>query len=431
VNPVLAFIVLLLALGQLFLPRKLRFLPLLIAICHLPNGAVFGGDFSAGRIVIGVGVISAILRGELKWSFKNSADRWMVVFAAVALLTSFGHEKSEDTNPQVFALGLIYNFVGGYVYVRSYLPALEDLRLFAEWLVIVLTPLALLMSVQKITQSNPYSVLGGGITAVSNMREGKVRAQGPFAHPILAGTVGASSIPFLLILWREKQRMAKLGLGAASLVTLTSASSGPIMTLVAGVGALMLWNVREHLPLIRRTAVLSLLVLHFSMKAPVWYLMARIDLTGSSTGWHRAELITSALKHFSEWWLVGTDYTVHWMPTGVSWSPNHTDITNHYLQMGVVGGVALMLVFILILRSCFRLIGVQLSRFASTPYEFYFWCVGAVLFAHSFTFLSVSYFDQSGYWITFALGIAALGGRDSEGDTAGEVPNSQPVYQES
>jgi len=31
----------------------------------------------------------------------------------------------------------------------------------------------------------------------------------------------------------------------------------------------------------------------------------KIDLTGSSTGWHRAELIDSALRHFNEWWLVG------------------------------------------------------------------------------------------------------------------------------
>jgi len=93
------------------------------------------------------------------------------------------------------------------------------------------------------------------------------------------------------------------------------------------------------------------------MKAPPYYLMARVDLSGGSTGWHRARLIESSMEHLGEWWFAGTDYTRHWMPTGVYFSPNHVDITNHYLAMGVLGGLPLLFLFVLLLVKGFSIVG--------------------------------------------------------------------------
>jgi hypothetical protein len=432
VTPIFALCVLLLAVAQVALPVRLKFVPLLVAVCHLPNSSIIGGaDFSTARLLIGLGVLSAVLSGKLQWSLKHSVDRLMVLFAGVAIITSFGHAKTEESNPLVFSLGLIYNFVGAYVYVRTYIPSVKVFPLVAKWVTLILLPLALLMAFQKITERNPYSVLGGGIGDASFLREGKVRAQGPFGHPILAGTVAASAAPLILILWNQNRRLAVSGLAACVLITLSSASSGPIMTFTAAAGAVLLWKVRFHLKSIKRAALLALIVLHFTMKAPVWYLMARIDLTGSSTGWHRAELITAALKHLEEWWLSGTDYTVHWMPTGVSWSPNHTDITNHYLQMGVVGGLPLMCSFILIIAICFRCLGRNLNAFGNTSFEFVFWCIGAMLSAHCFTFLSVAYFDQSNFWIAYALGMSAGNLTETEEQNVSAMQEDRSIGAES
>ena len=139
------------------------------------------------------------------------------------------------------------------------------------------------------------------------------------------------------------------------------------------------------------------MVLDFVMQAPAYYLIGRIDLTGSSTGWHRARLIESAFRHLNEWWLGGTDHTRHWMATGVVWSADHTDITNHYLHMGVIGGLPLMILFILVIAQAFRLIGKELRANSAAPgsSQFFLWTVGATLFTHAVTFISVSYFDQS------------------------------------
>ena len=125
--------------------------------------------------------------------------------------------------------------------------------------------------------------------------------------------------------------------------------------------------------------------------------MARIDIVGGSTGWHRSRLIESAFEHFGEWWLTGTDYTRHWMATGVSYSGNHTDITNHYLMSGVLGGLPLMLLFILILWTSFTYVGQALRQtpLPSQQQQFLVWSVGAALFGHAITCMAVAYFDQS------------------------------------
>ena len=145
------------------------------------------------------------------------------------------------------------------------------------------------------------------------------------------------------------------------------------------------------------------------MKAPVYYIIARINLVGGSTGWHRSALIESAFNHLQEWWFAGTDYTRHWMPTGVSWSPDHTDITNHYIQMGVIGGLPLMFLFIAILVKGFSFVGQTVGQSSDLPSEtrFMVWALGSALFTHAATFISVSYFDQSYLFIYMTL--AAIG----------------------
>lgn len=144
------------------------------------------------------------------------------------------------------------------------------------------------------------------------------------------------------------------------------------------------------------------------MTDPAYYIIARIDLTGSSTGWHRAKLIEMGITHLNEWWLGGTDYTRHWMPTGVSWSEEHTDITNYYLKMGVIGGLPLMGLFIAALLSGFQYIGQSLRLSQHEPWEqqFMIWSVGAALLSHVATCISVSYFDQS--YIFLFLNLALI-----------------------
>ena len=132
-----------------------------------------------------------------------------------------------------------------------------------------------------------------------------------------------------------------------------------------------------------------------------------IDLVGGSTGWHRSRLIESAMQHLGEWWAVGTDYTRHWMPTGVPWSEDHTDITNHYIAMGVRGGLPLMFLFILFLWRCYSYVGrgIRAGNPITWSDKYFIWSMGAALLVHTASCISVAYFDQSAIvlWMNMAI----------------------------
>jgi hypothetical protein len=172
--------------------------------------------------------------------------------------------------------------------------------------------------------------------------------------------------------------------------------------------------------------VAAYLALAVVMNDPPYFIMARIDLTGSSTGWHRAELIRAAFAHLSEWWIAGTDYTRHWMPYGINWSPDHSDITNHYLQMGVLGGIPLMLLFGFGVSAGFGLVGRALQNDATPARPFYVWAIGASLFAHALTFLSVTYYDQSIAFFYLTLAATAATTTAVHGVTPADVARPSP-----
>jgi hypothetical protein len=191
-------------------------------------------------------------------------------------------------------------------------------------------------------------------------------------------------------------------------MVVASSSSGPQIALLAGVFGLICWRWRYWTRQLRIAAVAGYILLDLIMKAPAYYLIARIDLAGGSTGWHRAHLIEMSIKHLNEWWFAGTDYTRHWMPTGVSWSPEHTDITNYYIQMGVWGGLPLVALFVWFLWHGFKAVG--MATWMIDPWDpfqaFFIWAIGASLLAHAATAIAVSYFDQSFLFLYTAVAAA-------------------------
>lgn len=396
-------------LALLFLPRRWAPMPLLVGACYmtLNSGIEIGpAHFSIIRMLVAAGLVRVMIRGERLAGGINGMDWLMLVWSVWALVSSRFHEVPSEA--LVFRLGLVYNACGIYFLLRVFCQSLEDVVGLCRITAILLIPVAAEMLYEKIAFHNLFSILGG-VPDVPQIRNGNIRAFGLFAHPILAGTVGAVCLPLMIGLWRQHRKIAFVGIVASLSMVFASASSGPIMSAMAASAALFMWRWRHQMRFFRWLAVFFYIGLDLVMKVPAYYLLGRIDLSGGSTGWHRAALIESSLKHLHEWWFAGTDYTVHWMPTGVSWSPNHTDITNHYLHMGVIGGLPLMLLFIAILAKGFSFVGQTLLEMDGLPPQsrFMFWALGAALFAHAATCISVSYFDQS--FVFIYLTLAAIG----------------------
>ena len=152
---------------------------------------------------------------------------------------------------------------------------------------------------------------------------------------------------------------------------------------------------------------LRVCALDIIMKDPAYFIIARVDLAGGSTSWYRARLIQSAFEHLPEWWFAGTDYTRDWMWVVVSWSTKHTDITSHFIQLGVWGGLPLLFLFLWLLWKGFAGVAYVVRREMPLRRQtaFQVWTMGAMLFAIAITGLSVSYFDQSFVFIFLALGV--------------------------
>jgi hypothetical protein len=352
------------------------------------------------------------------------------------IFAGFSHEWKPGSGP-VYASGFVYNVVLVYFLTRVWCDDLADLMTVFRAVAWLLIPVAGAMFAEHILQKNYFGLLFGGESDGSvYWRDGKIRAQGPFAHPILAGTVGAVSFPLMLGIWRQHRVSAAVGMAACLGIVLASTSSGPLMSLFIGVLGVLMWFGRKWLRTIRWALVGAYLCAELLMTRPAYYLISKFDLTGSSAGWHRSRLIERASEEFSDWWLFGTDYTFHWIGIAVDGARKHSDITNYYLWIGTIGGFPAMLLLIAMIWYAFVWVGrtAANSPLGFREHRFMIWCLGAGLLAHATTCLSVSYTDQSliFFWLNIGAissiySVARMAWAVEQIDGSGAAPDLRPI----
>ena len=413
--------------GQLVLPRRWAVLPLLMTFAWIPRGQFIMIDSTTLtflRLVIAIGFLRCMLRREGLSSGWNAMDSIWTAWG-VWIVASWAFH---DSNDLAFRCGLVWDYLGSYFLLRVLVRDMADIRRLIGLSGLVLAPIGVLMLVEYLSGENPFEAMGGLMT---NYREGRFRAAGPFAHPILAGTVGAACLVLAMSLWRRHPMTSFIGVAAGAAIVFSAASSGPVLMVCFALLAMKLWTARSRIGLVLGAGIVGIVVLQLVMNDPFYYLMARVDIVGGSTGWHRAQLIHSALEHLHEWWLVGTDFTHHWMPTGIPANTQHTDLTNHYLVMGVMGGLPLMLAFVASIALGFRWIGNAALRSALPDDDkFQMWAVGAVLFGHVMNFFSAHLFDQSivSFMMLLAFSATLNEARSAATRAGGRVrPERRPV----
>lgn len=399
------------ALLLLLLPRRYALAPLVLTACWMTWGqqVVVGPfHFTIWRLMLLAGWLRVLTRGEFKDVDWRRQDTLICLWAitSVAAYTILLHSAEALVN----RLGVIYNSAGAYYLTRCLIRNVSDFKRLCKMCSLALAPVALCMFNELRTGWNLFSILRG-VPEMSQVREGLVRCQGPFRHPILAGTFGATWAPLFVGLWwqgRGNRLLAAVGFVAAlSMVTL-SGSSGPILTLFLGMLSLSLWKFAKRMRVVRWAIVLALLGLQVVMKDPVWFIFARINIVSGSTGWHRSFLIDQTIRHFFEWWLIGTP-----LERVAAWGVFDGDITNQYILEGLCGGLLTLVLFIWIIVIAFRTIGVSCSRTKQTgnePASLFIWAAGASMVAHVGAFFSVSYFDQNLFnWYSLLAIIAVCG----------------------
>jgi hypothetical protein len=249
---------------------------------------------------------------------------------------------------------------------------------------------------------NPFGTYLGGAPIAPEIRNGVARAQATFGHSILAGCFGGTLIPLFVWLWKRKDRVSAVaGVTGATLMVLTANSSTPVLAYVAGLLGLLLWPVRRSMKAVRWGIVITLLGLAIGMNAPVWFVIAHINVVGGSGGYDRAFLIDTCIRHFKDWWLIGTNQNGNW-------GYDMWDLSNQFVAEAEMGGLLSVICFIAIIAKCFGRLGAARKR-AKPKQQWLFWCLGSVMLAHIFAYFGVAYWDETQiWWFAFLAMICAV-----------------------
>jgi hypothetical protein len=397
----------------LVLPRRSAIAPLLLAGCYMTLGqslTVGGLHLYLIRILILFGIIRIVLRRELFEVTPSGVDIILLVWLLVSsLLYVIADGRYVQTQER---LGYIYDAIGVYALVRALIRGFDDIVHVAKICAVMTIPLALFFVFEASTGRNPFSILGG-VPMFTTFRDGKLRCQGPFKHPILAGTFGATSMPLFVGLWVYSKRdrvLAALAFVAATVIVMTSQSSGAFSAYILTLVGFLCWLARGQMRLLRWAIVLSLIGLAMVMNAPIWFLIDRFSELVGGDGWYRSKLIDSAVSNVNEWWLVGTGYTAHWMETGIPGNPYSADIVNEFVNQGIRGGMLALGLFIWLLKRCFAIAGEGARHERHTPsHRFLAWTLGCAVLSHVASFFSVTYYDQIIiFWYMLIAMLAAI-----------------------
>ncbi len=419
-NPIALVLMAIAIILVLCLPRKHAVVPFLCAIFLIPGGQqvyLLGVHWFLSRIIILAGLARVIpgKKGGLFGGGYNSIDRAFigsVVCGVIAFVLLF-----RDGSALINQFGFLLDYLGAYVLLRALLHDDADVYRALKCVAVLTVIMGFTMVREQQTMQNVFGMMGGTLAPL--VREGKIRSQGPFSHSLTAGTFGATLVPMFLLLWKggKAKLAAAVGLIGCSVMTLCSNSSTPLLGYAAGLFGICFWPIRNRMRTVRWVLVISLISLHMVMKAPVWFLLARIDLTGSSSGYHRAELVDQCIRHFWDWWLIGTK-------DAGTWAFDMWDSQNQYVQVAETGGLAALVYFILMIKRMYASLGnarklVQDSK----RQQWLLWLLGCALFAHLAAFFGINYFDQArDNWFMLLAAISAFTAPILQGETLKKQP---------
>ncbi len=388
-HPLGVLAVVVLGLALLVVPRRHAVLPLILMACFVAPGqriVVASLDFDLLRVLVLFGYLRLLLRGEYRGLPLKPMDYALIAWAAsgtLAYTILYG-----SLGALLNRLGVAFDAVGLYFLLRCWVRDWGDLRRVILAFAYVTVPVAAAFLYESATRHNVFSIFGG-VPAETMIRRGRLRCQGAFPHPIMAGCFFAALMPWFAALWwnRSDRATAVLGLLCAGLIVVLTSSSTPLMMVALGLLGGGMYLLRDRLRLIRWSVVGLLVALHMVMKKPVWHLLARINVIGGSTGWHRYHLVDQAIRRFPEWALFGTRTTEHW-----GWGL--IDVTNQYVLEGVRGGVLTLALFVVTIALAFRGISRRLRLLRQPAHIALIWALGVSLLLHCAAFVAVSYFGQ-------------------------------------
>jgi len=371
--------------------RQYAIAPLLLCTFLVPRGQEImlgGAHLYVHLILILVGFI-LVIKGKYRFAGGfNSLDKVFIVWACYRVLAVVITNWPDGIGEQ---LAFLVQALCGYFLLRYLIQDEEDVARAAKALAFSAFILGLCMVYERATLINPFGVYLGGQVTVPEIRDGVARAQATFGHSILAGCFGGTLVPLFVWLWKKDLKVpAVLGLVGSTLMVLMAKSSTPLLAYVAGILGLCLWPVRKKMKALRWAIVATLAILAVVMNAPVWFVIAHINVIGGSGGYDRAFLIDTCIRHFRDWWLFGTNQNGNW-------GYDMWDLSDQFVAEAEMGGIITLVCFITLIVKGFSRLGKMRKR-VRPKQQWLFWCLGSVMLANIFAYFGVAYWDQTQIW---------------------------------
>jgi hypothetical protein len=388
-HPLVALWMLIAILLILTQPRKKAITPFLLTFFTIPVGqvVVLGGlHFTVLRILILAGLArrAALHKSSPEGRFPggfSGVDLVVILWTVLALAVI--SIQWMNTQALITNLGNFLDALGGYLVARYLITDREVIRRTIKVLAAICIIQGFCMVSEQFTRLNVFSFFGAHLPTI---RSGHLRAEGALGG-IYGGVFAGVSIPLFLWLWTEgKSRMAACaGLAGATAMVFASYASTSWMAYGASLVGLGFWPLRKRMRLVRWGLVAILVALHLAMHGPVWSLIAKIDMTGGSSSYHRYYLVDNCIRHFGDWWLLGYKYYNNW-------GFDMWDLCNQFVVAALTGGLATLLAFIAIYRRGFGAIGRARKRAdGDCRQEWFLWCLGSALFANAVASFGINY----------------------------------------
>ena len=413
-QPTAAFLLVVGIICVVCLPRKYACLTLLGTVCFLSmteRVVIAGQVFTTLRLLLLAAlprVIGSSFQGQaFRPRFGTPIDKAWLLFN---ISSAFFFTVKWFSGPAAInQMGFLMDTIGGYLVLRYMIRDKGDVLRVIKLFGLLCCVFAVSMSYERLTMRNILAMVGGVDPWI---REDNARAQATFVHAILAGVFGATLLPvFFGYLRRQRGHAALAYAFSASALTMvvTSLSSTPMLACAAGIGALCCWPLRRQTRTIKYGACMTILGVHFVMKAPVWALIQRMDSIGGGTGYHRFVLVDETIRHFTDWCLVGVkDYGL--------WGHDMWDLANTYVSAALTGGMITFILLIVLLRRTFLALSQLRARAAGDlDMQWSAWGFTAATLTHAFAFFGITYMDQTKVlWMAFLVIVGVITAKQAD-----------------
>ena len=384
-------------------PRKYLIWPVIVIACFISPAqrfAVLGLDFHFLRAITLMLLVRILIFRDLKDVRLGKAD--LALFGLVAMIV-LGTLARGGINPAMTQAGKMIELFCLYFIGRALVRNLDDVRYMLLGVGLLAIPVGISFVVEQYTRYNFFSLFGG-IPEMTVIRDGKLRSQGSFVHPITAGVFWASFAPMFMAQIFAKQRglfyiwIGWMGFIMCCVCAFMTNSSTSIAGILIGLTGWCFYKFRNNLRMIFWITVAFVFVIHMaSTRGFHGVIFTRVSFISASTGYHRYMLFEGLFNNVPKWFFVGTNNRM--------FNRSFIDVTNQYIITALDGGFIALFLLLFLIVMAFKAVGRALRTSEVRSDTLLIFGIGVAYLVTVISFTAVSAYGEGVIPLYLFLGI--------------------------